>query len=273
MVTRFQAADTVGALPAEGDATLLRRAITTQPDLVAEIIVRLGHSIGGADELVTYLRVCVETAVEVIGGAHCAGVTVQHGGNRFTAVHTDTRDPGVDAHQHAAGDGPWLHALHTGEVVAVDVATSRVRWPQLTAEAEAAGIRSFLAAPLGDGERGRGAFNLCSHDANGFTPAERDLLLVIVHHASRVLSDHQRLTDAQALSAQLQQAMVSRAPIEQAKGILMAAHQISAGDAFDLLRTRSQNTNTKLHDIAATFIADSSLTPPPGAPLAGAAPA
>jgi hypothetical protein len=42
--------------------------------------------------------------------------------------------------------------------------------------------------------------------------------------------------------------------IEQAKGILMGRYQIPADDAFEMLRRRSQDTNTKLHLVAQTII-------------------
>lgn len=47
----------------------------------------------------------------------------------------------------------------------------------------------------------------------------------------------------------------SRAPIEQAKGVLMAAYGLSAERAFDILVWRSQETNIKLRDFAARFLA------------------
>jgi PAS domain S-box-containing protein len=46
----------------------------------------------------------------------------------------------------------------------------------------------------------------------------------------------------------------SRARIEQAKGVLMAAYNISADRAFDLLVWRSQETNTKVRDVADRFM-------------------
>ena len=55
----------------------------------------------------------------------------------------------------------------------------------------------------------------------------------------------------------LSAAMEHRGVIEQAKGILMGAHRISADDAFNLLRQRSQNENRKLRDVALDVVADS----------------
>jgi AmiR/NasT family two-component response regulator len=44
--------------------------------------------------------------------------------------------------------------------------------------------------------------------------------------------------------------------IDQAKGILMALHRISADDAFGRLVEQSQNTNLKLRDVAEQFVTD-----------------
>ena len=47
----------------------------------------------------------------------------------------------------------------------------------------------------------------------------------------------------------------SRALIEQAKGVLIAAYGVNADDAFSILRQRSQDSNIKVRDIAAQLVA------------------
>ena len=48
----------------------------------------------------------------------------------------------------------------------------------------------------------------------------------------------------------LHRAMATRAVIEQAKGIVMAAENCSAEEAFDILVSGSQRRHVKLHDLA-----------------------
>ncbi|TFI44593.1 ANTAR domain-containing protein [Rhodococcus sp. 1R11] len=55
--------------------------------------------------------------------------------------------------------------------------------------------------------------------------------------------------------------LARRAPIEQAKGILMAVHHIGADEAFALLVDRSQRANRKVHDIAREFVDEMSHLP------------
>jgi AmiR/NasT family two-component response regulator len=50
--------------------------------------------------------------------------------------------------------------------------------------------------------------------------------------------------------------MKSRAVIEQAKGMLMAAQRCSEDEAFELLVAASQRENVKLRDIATRIVAD-----------------
>jgi PAS domain S-box-containing protein len=57
------------------------------------------------------------------------------------------------------------------------------------------------------------------------------------------------------ISTALSGAAASRAQIEQAKGVLMAVYGISADRAFEILVWRSQETNIKVRDLAARFLA------------------
>jgi AmiR/NasT family two-component response regulator len=53
--------------------------------------------------------------------------------------------------------------------------------------------------------------------------------------------------------------MMSRASIEQAKGILMERHKIKEDEAFTVLTHASQRTNTKLRDVAAELVRTGTL--------------
>src|ERR671928_135651 len=52
----------------------------------------------------------------------------------------------------------------------------------------------------------------------------------------------------------LEGAFARRAMIEQAKGILMATHAIDDQEAFDMLRSQSQQTGTRLIDLAEAVV-------------------
>ena len=58
----------------------------------------------------------------------------------------------------------------------------------------------------------------------------------------------------------------SRAVIDQALGILMGQNRCPAAEAFDILRTASQNRNVKLRDVAVQIVTAVSGQPPADEP-------
>jgi AmiR/NasT family two-component response regulator len=59
-----------------------------------------------------------------------------------------------------------------------------------------------------------------------------------------------------ALAGQLEEAMASRAVIEQAKGVLMGRLGCTPEGAFSHLSRQSQHGNRKLHDVAVQVVRD-----------------
>ncbi|WP_078890521.1 ANTAR domain-containing protein [Streptomyces maremycinicus] len=55
-------------------------------------------------------------------------------------------------------------------------------------------------------------------------------------------------------NAQLRHAVVSHAKVDQALGVLVAAHRIAPDTGFEVLREVSQHTNIKLHTVAEMVI-------------------
>ena len=56
------------------------------------------------------------------------------------------------------------------------------------------------------------------------------------------------------LAEEMRQAMETRAVIEQAKGMLIAAHGCTPDEAFQMLSESSQRTNRKLRDLATAMV-------------------
>lgn len=63
---------------------------------------------------------------------------------------------------------------------------------------------------------------------------------------------------AQETIDQLEEALATLPVIEQAKGMLMVLRNWNSHQAFRALREISQNTNVKLHDVAAIVVASGS---------------
>ncbi len=122
-------------------------------------------------------------------------------------------------------------------------------YPEFAREAEAHGVGSVLSLPLVAGDEGVGALNLYAPPGETFSGEDEAMGLELAAAASIVLANSSAYWEASQLSQQLTEAMRSRAVIEQAKGMLMArSPELSADDAFDILRRASQRENVKLRD-------------------------
>jgi transcriptional regulator with GAF, ATPase, and Fis domain len=257
----WQTDDSIPAAPAdeatEQAADLLIAAADEDkltPVKLGQLLVSVGRTVSDEDDLLTLLQRVVEIAHEAIDGADSTSLTIDLGGRTYTAVHTDDRTLRVDSEQYDAGDGPCLEASRTGTVVLVNADDTEDRWPRFTAAAREEEILSFLAAPLTTGEQSLGSFNLYGRTRSAFDTLDAEVLELLTTTVSRTLGDFARFKSARDVADSIQRALQTRAPIEQAKGILMALHGIDADKAFDLLRRESQATNTRLHTVATELV-------------------
>lgn len=192
------------------------------------------------------LQLSVDLSAEIIAGVDTADIMLARDGEIAIPVSTDEVAVQVDEAQKEADEGPCLTILRDDvtRVVMHDLEQDD-RWPDFRSRALDLGIRSAVAYRIthtrGDG-RTLGALNLF-----GFEPHRDELALdlgqVFATHCSTVLSAE---IDREGLQAALQ----SRDVIGQAKGILMERHGVTAERAFELLRTASNQRNTKLRDLA-----------------------
>ena len=207
--------------------------------------------------------VCAE-AVRAIPGADMASITAIRDGEPETAAATDDRAATIDRVQYAAGEGPCLEAAATGEIVRLPLATAGRVWPEFTEYARSVGVGSYLAAPLRVDQHLGGALNLFGYGDHGFAETDSQLLKLYTTIVTFGLRTTRRYHQARQRATELEAAMRSRAVIEQAKGILMAVHRITAEEAMKRLIAESQHTNVKLRDIATRFVAELSDGGTPG---------
>lgn len=233
------------------------------PVALARMLVSAGNSIDDEDELLSVLQRVVTVAHEVVPGADSTGVTIDLGGRTFTAVHTDNLTLRVDSEQYDAGEGPCLHASRTRSIVLVDAVDAVDTWPRFAAAAAEEGIRSFLAAPLFTPEHTLGSLNLYGRNRSAFDDVDAEILDLLTTAVSRAIGDFARFKSERDVAETIQRALEHRAPIEQAKGMLMAIHGIDADEAFDMLRKQSQAQNVRLRTIAADFVEQLSAPPAP----------
>lgn len=195
----------------------------------------------------TLARVATLTTRTVPGCDHCS-VTLVDGGTLST-VASAPDVTALDRRQYELADGPCDATLRTGVAVDVRSVADDDRWPEYLALARELGIGSVLSLPLRVLDATIGVLNLFSCTPDGMADAGA-VAQLFAEQAAVALANARSHRAALTLVSQLEEAMERRGAIEQAKGILMATHRITADEAFEMLRRTSQNANRKLYDIA-----------------------
>jgi GAF domain-containing protein len=224
-------------------------------DVIDEGFIALGQFVVGEVAVGETLRQVAELTTQAIPGATFAGITLLSETGPTTAVFTHPAAPEIDQAQYDAGEGPCLEAYRTGEVHRIDSTADDERWPTFSRVALQHDILSTLSVPMVAAGRVTGALNLYSLAVEGFSDDDTRLALVLARQAAVVMANAQAYWQLFDINENLQQALVSRAVIEQAKGILMSQSRIPADEAFAILTRASQRENRKLRDIAQELVA------------------
>jgi GAF domain-containing protein len=188
------------------------------------------------------------TAKELIPGTDTAGVLLIAGGGKFESLAaTDDLPHRLDELQMKYTEGPCVQAAVDELIVRTDDFREELRWPRYTAAAVEIGVLSALSFKLYTSDRTAGALNLFSFKPNAFdAEAETIGAVLAAHAAAAILASRQ--------GQQLESALSTRDRIGQAKGIIMERYGVDDVRAFEMLRRLSQDSNTKLIDIAQRVI-------------------
>jgi GAF domain-containing protein len=224
------------------------------------ILAELADVLQRPDSFGRALQDITALAERSIPGVHAASVTLIDDGPGTVAASSNLATT-MDETQYRTGWGPCLAAAEYGQLTAVDDMSADQRWPDYAAAAIEAGIGSSLSAPLPIQQRITGALNLYSQSAHAFSDVSRNLAESFAAHAALELAQAFHYADAAREARELQEAMRSRAVIEQAKGMLMALQRCTSDDAFQLLVGMSQKQNRKLRDVASELVMQISTHP------------
>jgi transcriptional regulator with GAF, ATPase, and Fis domain len=216
----------------------------TQGDDLATRLSNLARTLQDENDVDKTLQAIVEAAVGTVPGAQHAGLSVVER-RREVKTRAGTAEVvyQVDEAQYETGEGPCLSAVYEQQTVSLPHMASEDRWPEFTARAIELGIGSMLSFQLFVQQDNLGALNLYSADKNAFGDDAEHIGLLFASHAAVAMSGAQR-------EEHLTKAMQARDVIGQAKGILMERHKLTADQAFSVLTRASQQTNTKLIEVA-----------------------
>ena len=195
-----------------------------------------------------------ELAKTVVPGASEVSMTLLEGDEARTIACTGELAEQLDERQYERGYGPCMAAASTGAVVRIDDMATEKRWAGWVKAASTAGAQSSLSLPVPVLREVSAAMNIYSTEPHAFDEESETLATTFSSYAGVALANA-HLFEAQArVAAQLQEAMTSRAVIDQARGIIMADRRCTADEAFNVLVELSQRSNKKLRVIAQALV-------------------
>lgn len=197
-----------------------------EPIEPAAAYAELQHLILDGPDVTDFLQQLAALASAIVPGTHC-GITLRRDGQIATVVSSDDAAVRMDEVQYLRGRGPCLAAIQEGTRIEVPDMEIETRWgttpntPRRTAS-------TALSLPLTIDGHTQGALNLFAttpphaftdHDigrAEAFTAQAATALTILLRHASHTVLDDE-----------LREALVTRAVIDQALGILMVTRKVS----------------------------------------------
>jgi GAF domain-containing protein len=223
-------------------------------DLI-EVFTVLSRTLAEDESVHDTLGSILTLALRLIPGCTAASVTVlDEQGKPGTIAATDDETRELDRRQYLLQDGPCLDAARRQQVNRWSLSEAEQQWPDFTSVAKELGLRSYLAAGLGLGDQRLGALNLSSSHPDGFSQLDEGLVSLFIAPAAAAIVTMSRYSQARDLADQLNQALRSRAVIDQALGIIMAESNVDAERAFAVLSRASNNRRMKLRELAAEIV-------------------
>lgn len=215
---------------------------------LADVLGAVVRTLDSGQGVDATLQSIVAAAIGTIPGADSAAVTlVKHRKSVQSVAPSDELARCADLLQEEVGEGPCLDAVRDHHVVTVPDLRTEQRWPRYAARAAELGVGSQLAFQLFADEGHLGALNLYSRTARAFSTESEHIGHLFAAHAAVALSGAQR-------QVEFADGLASRDLIGQAKGVLIERYGITGDAAFLALTRTSQDTNTKLRDIAGAIV-------------------
>ena len=236
----------------------------TGPMAADEAFEQLGGLSLAAESLDSVLQTVADLTKRVLPGDVESSVSVLLADKPTTFVYTSQVALDLDESQYGRGHGPCLHAAGNGELVEVADARTEPRWADYMQRAAELGWLSSLSVPLGSEEVLRAGLNIYARQPAFFDEASRRTAIRFARLAGAAAVNMHAYQNARQMADDLQFALQSRATIDQAKGILMERHRLTADQSFQLLARASMDANRKLRNVAEHLVRTGELLGPYG---------
>ncbi len=229
--------------------------VADREQLVTDTFVELADTLAGDFDVSEFLGMLVDRCAKILG-ASTGGVALENASGLLQLAAANSEE--MEALEQAEIDheeGPCLDAYrHCRQVLAPDLRECRDRWPRVVARALDIGLVAACAFPLRVGGDVIGALNLYRVAPGEFRDEDVRLAQAFADVAAIGILQERRVINAERRAEQLQHALDSRVVIEQAKGVLAGAVQVSMADAFEAIRRHARTNNLTVRVVAQTVV-------------------
>ena len=189
------------------------------PVQLSDLFVEMTDTLVGDFDILDFYHNLTKHAADVSGASAAGLVLADHRGRvRYVGASNESGKM-LELLQIQNSEGPCLDCVVTGEpVINADLSYAMDRWPTFSRRAIEAGFQSVHAFPMRLRDETIGALNLFGTVTSRFEPDEVRVVQALADVATIAILQERNVTNAEALTEQLQGALNSRIVIEQAKG-------------------------------------------------------
>jgi GAF domain-containing protein len=231
---------------------------TVSAERLAMIFVEVADTLVDEFDLIEFLHMLTDRTADLVGAAAVGVVLADNDGRLEFMAGSDENVKLLELFQLQTHEGPCLEAFRTGQpVININLGKAAPRWPRFAPRATAAGFQSVHAFPMRLRSQTIGALNVFGDTEGGdFNGSDVPIVQALADVAAIALLQERAVRRGELLSEQLQGALNTRIVIEQAKGAVAQAHQISVDEAFRRIRTYARGNNKRLSDVAHSIVTD-----------------
>lgn len=221
------------------------------PSMLLELTDTLGPQFDTAGLLFHLAAISVELL-----DVDAAGVLLlDEAGRLVQIVATDEGTQNLERLQAQVDRGPCLDSVRLGRtVVCADLVRESYLWPIFSRQARNEGFRAVHAVPLNLHTEIIGGLNLFRRHSGTLSDSDQRIAGLLATAAATGLLHRRAVHQRDTINEQLQQALVSRVIIEQAKGYLVAQRALTPELAFALLRDHARSRQTRLTETAQAVV-------------------
>lgn len=186
----------------------------------------------------------------------CLGVTLTYlrEGLSFTWIATGVDVAGLDAMQYLDG-GPCVTAVAQERVVDADQdPLDEERWRIFASAGKEVGVSSTLSLPLMSGDQVYGSINLYGSTAEAFEGRHEQLAALWGGWPTGAVTNADLALTSMKRSRHAPEVLANQDSIEQAVGMLIAAHQVDAATARQELRDAAERAGLGEAEVASFLV-------------------